>query len=40
MYGGFIGGIVGGFIGTKLYRFYNRTINDLESALVEWNSEK
>ena len=40
MYGVFIGGIVGGFIGTKLYRFYNRTINDLESALVEWNSEK
>lgn len=40
MYGGFIGGIVGGFIGTKLYRFYNRTINTLESALLEWNDEE
>ncbi len=40
MYGGIVGGIFGGFLGAKLYRFYNRTINALESALLEWDNEK
>lgn len=40
MYGGIIGIIFGGFFGAKLYCFYNRTINSLESALLEWDIEK
>ena len=39
MMGGIIGGIIGGLVGAKMWRFYNRTINDLESALREWNEE-
>lgn len=39
MYGGIIGGVIGGFVGAKMWRFYNRTINDLESALREWDEE-
>jgi hypothetical protein len=39
MIGGIFGGIIGGFLGAKMWRFYNRTINDLESALREWNEE-
>jgi uncharacterized membrane protein len=37
MIGGIAGGIIGGALGAKMWRFYNRTINDLESALREWN---
>ena len=37
--GGIVGGIIGGIVGAKMWRFYNRTINDLESALREWNEE-
>ena len=37
MYGGIVGGIIGGIVGAKMWRFYNRTINDLESALRKWN---
>ena len=36
MMGGIVGGIIGGLIGIKMWKFYNRTINDLESALREW----
>ncbi len=39
MYGGIIGGVIGGVVGAKMWRFYNRTINNLESALREWNEE-
>lgn len=34
--GGIVGGVIGGGLGAKMWRFYNRTINDLESALREW----
>lgn len=40
MYGGIVGGIIGSVVGAKMYRFYNRTINKLESALSEWNEER
>lgn len=39
MYGGIVGGVIGGIVGAKMWRFYNRTINNLESALREWNEE-
>lgn len=39
MFGGIVGGIIGSLVGIKMYRFYNRTINNLESALREWNEE-
>lgn len=39
MYGGIVGGGIGGIVGAKMWRFYNRTINNLESALREWNEE-
>lgn len=39
MFGGIVGGVIGSLVGIKMYRFYNRTINNLESALREWNEE-
>ena len=39
MYGGIVGGFIGGIGGAKMWKFYNRTINDLESALHEWNED-
>ena len=39
MFGGIVGGVIGSLVGIKMYRFYNRTINNLEAALREWNED-
>lgn len=35
--GGIVGGIFGGAIGVRMYRYYKRKINELESSLLEWD---
>ncbi|MBQ7942237.1 MAG: hypothetical protein IJ328_07535 [Muribaculaceae bacterium] len=40
MIGGMIGGLIGGAIGFKLFRYYERKIDELESSLKEWNSNE
>lgn len=37
IFSGIVGGIVGGLIGMKMFRYYVRTIDTLETALREWN---
>lgn len=37
--GGIVGCIVGGIIGSKMFRYYVRLINELESAFREWDEQ-
>ena len=35
--GGIMGGVLGGIVGARLYRYYKRKIDELESSLQEWD---
>lgn len=36
LYGGMVGGAIGAALGYKMFKYYERTIDELESSLREW----